>query len=245
MKLAWRRMLPVFVSLLVLAGAPGCKAKPGDKCSTDGKFTCGGPARALLCQGGIVVTLPCRGPKGCQGTGSSSQCDDDLAEEDDICAMTDDENLSCSTDHKRELVCATGKFAVHRTCKGLGGCGIEGNLIHCDDSVADVGDACVEEAGDANYACSVDLKNEIVCKGKKFEVSNICRGPKGCWLQGEMVHCDSSSAREGDICRPVDNNACSEDGKSELGCSAQGKWAKKRECRREGCKVKGSDLYCD
>jgi hypothetical protein len=248
MKRTWRRFVPVVFSLIalgVLTGASGCKAKPGDKCTTNGRFTCQTQANALLCQGGIVISLPCRGPKGCQGAGASSECDDDLAQEGDNCAMTLNENYSCSTDHKQELVCTDGKFAVRRTCKGQNSCAIQGSLIHCDDSVADVGDACVEEAGEANYACSVDKTSEIVCKGKKFEESNSCRGPKGCWIMGEMVHCDSSFAREGEICRPVDNNACAEDAKSELRCSPQGKWAKRRECRREGCKVKGNELYCD
>jgi hypothetical protein len=240
----WRPIAAAILGLTVLIGA-GCKAKPGDKCTADGRFTCTGASDGLLCQSGVVVPLPCRGPKGCRTTGGSSVCDDDLAQQGDNCAMTVNENYSCSTDHKTELVCTAGKFVVRRTCKGSAACAITGETIHCDDSVADVGDACVEEAGDANYACSVDKTSEIVCKGNVFQVSNSCRGAKGCWIKGEMVHCDSSFAREGEICRPVDNNACSEDAKSELRCSPQFKWAKKRDCKREGCKVKGTELFCD
>lgn len=245
MKPVCRWMAPAVLSLFFLAGASDCKPKPGAKCSTNGRFTCQDPSSALLCQGGVIVSLPCRGPGGCQGVGASSECDDDLAEEGDNCAMTQSENYSCTTDHKKELLCTEGKFVVRRTCKGQNACAIAANLIHCDDSVADVGDACVEEAGEANYACSVNKSLELVCKGKKFEESNSCRGPKGCWIQGESESCDYSFGREGETCRPVDSNACSDDAKSELVCTAQGKWAKKHECRREGCKVKGNDLYCD
>jgi hypothetical protein len=244
MKRAWRPIVPAILGLVVLLG-PGCKAKPGDKCTANGRFTCMGPTGGLLCQAGVVVPLPCRGPKGCRSPGAVAECDDDLAEEGDNCAMTVNENYSCSTDHKKELVCTGGKFVVRRTCKGAGACAINGETIHCDDSVADIGDACVEEAGDANYACSVDKTSEIVCKANVFDISNSCRGPKGCWIEREMVHCDASFAREGEICRPVDNHACSEDAKSELRCSPQFKWVKKRECRREGCKVKGNELFCE
>jgi hypothetical protein len=245
---ARRRVSPALISILaliVLFGSEACKPKPGASCSTSGKFTCESATSALLCQAGVIVALPCRGPKGCQGTGASSECDDDLAEEGDSCAMGLNENYSCSTDHKKELVCKEGRFAVRRTCRGQNECSIQGNLIHCDDSIGDPGDACVEEPGEANYACSVDKKLEIVCRAGKFETSNSCRGPKGCWIDGEMVRCDSSFAREGEICRPVDNNACSEDARNELHCSAQSRWVQKRECKGEGCKVKGNELSCN
>jgi hypothetical protein len=206
---------------------------------------CADTSSALACQNGTVVSVACHGPKGCTGAGASSQCDDDLAQEGDGCMMTVNENYACSTDHKKELICKDGKFVTVRTCKGVKACNITGNVIDCDDTVAEVGDACVEEAGDANYACSVDKKLEIVCKGGKFEESNICRGAKGCVVQGQMVMCDSSVAREGEVCRPVDNHACSEDAKSELKCSPQMKWTKKRDCKREGCKVKGNEIWCD
>jgi hypothetical protein len=242
---ASRRLATAACSLFLLVVLPGCKQQPGSKCSSNGKFMCADTSSALVCQNGIVVSVACRGPKGCAGAGAASECDDDLAQEGDGCMMTLNENYACSTDHKTELLCKDGKFAAVRTCKGTKACTIAANVIHCDDSVADVGDACVEEAGDANYACSVDKKVEIVCKGGKFEESNSCRGAKGCWIDGELVHCDASFGRDGDVCRPVDNHACSEDAKSELKCTAQMKWTKKRDCKREGCKVKGNEIWCD
>jgi hypothetical protein len=237
--------LSSILALVVLTGSEACKPKPGGRCSSSGKFTCDSAASALLCQGGTLVSLPCRGPGGCKGTGAASECDDDLAEEGDNCAMGPIENVSCSTDHKKELLCTGGRFTVRRTCKGDDACTVQGSLIRCDDDIGEVDDPCVQEPGDANYACSVDKKFEIVCKGNKFEVSNSCRGPKGCWIEGEGIRCDSTVAREGEICRPVDNNACSEDARSQLHCTPPGKWVRSKECKGEGCKVKGNDLLCD
>jgi hypothetical protein len=59
------------------------------------------------------------------------------------------------------------------------------------------------------------------------------------------VHCDFSFAREGEACRPADNHACSEDARGEMKCSPQLKWAKQRDCKRAGCRVKGNEIWCD
>jgi hypothetical protein len=120
-------------------------------------------------------------------------------------------------------------------------------MIHCDDSLGDVGDACTVESGDANYACTTDKKIEVVCDGAtgKFIASNSCRGPKGCWVDADLVHCDASYAREGEVCRPVSNHACSEDAKSEDKCSPQMRWVKQRDCKRQGCRVKADEIWCD
>jgi hypothetical protein len=243
----WRRFaeFAVLPLLIVVLAHCGLRPKAGGKCSSNGKYMCTDPSGGLLCDNGTLVPLPCRGPKGCAGTGSASQCDDDLAKEGDACVMMLNENFACSTDHKKELICKEGKFAVRRACKGTKECTIETDALHCDDSMGDVGDVCVEEAGDANYACSVDKQTEVVCKGDKFLASNSCRGAKGCWITNDVVHCDMSFAREGDVCRPVDNHSCSEDAKSEMKCSPQMKWVKKRDCKHEGCKVKGNEVYCD
>jgi hypothetical protein len=244
---AWRHTgvgLLIASWIVVLAG---CHLKPqaGGKCSNNGQYVCADPQSALLCQDGTFAPIACRGPKGCAGTGTASQCDDDLANEGDGCLTTLNENYACSTDHAKELLCKNGKFTEVRSCKGTKACSITGDSLHCDDSLADPGDPCVEEAGDANYACSTDKSLEVVCKGGKFGQSNSCRGTKGCWIGGDTVHCDMSFAREGDICRPVDNHSCSEDAKSEMLCSPQMKWTKKRDCKREGCKVKGNEVYCN
>lgn len=243
----WHRLAAAIVASLLAVGLVNCRGKPvaGGKCTVVGKYVCSDPSSALLCQGGTFVNLPCRGPKGCTGRGSSSECDDDLASEGDACLSTLNESYACSVDHKKELVCKDGKFQLARTCKGPKSCAIQGDTVHCDDSLIDVGDVCMEETGDANYACTPDRKTEVVCRGNKAEISNTCRGNKGCWIEGDTIHCDQDKGREGDVCRPVDNHSCSEDARSELKCAANGHWAKQRDCRHDGCKVKGNEVWCN
>ena len=246
----WQRLAVATLSVslvVVLAQCKGMKPSPGGPCVSNGKYQCSDPSNALLCQNGKLVTMPCRGPMGCTGLGTASSCDDNLAQEGDACQQTLNENYSCSTDHVKELICKDGKFAVARTCKGPKKCAVTGDLINCDDSMADVGDVCVAEQGDANYGCSTDKKTEVVCEAGsgKFQLSNTCRGQKGCWIENDTVHCDQSAAREGDKCRPVDNHSCSEDAHSELKCSAQFVWVKQRDCKRDGCKIKSNEVYCD
>jgi hypothetical protein len=244
----WQRFAASVLCLLLLSLVWSCKRPaPGGKCTSIGKYQCADAVSALLCQGGTIVSMPCRGPHGCQGQGANSTCDDDLAQEGDPCQQTLNENISCSTDHVKELVCKDGKFQTTRTCKGPKKCSVNGTTIRCDDSLADVGDACVAESGDANFACSTDKKTEVQCDAatSKFIASNGCRGPKGCWIEGDVVHCDTTFGREGDPCRPVDNFACSEDARSDLKCSPQMKWVKHHDCKREGCKAKGHEIRCD
>jgi hypothetical protein len=200
----------------------------------------------------VVVAIPCRGPQGCKAPpGGDGVCDDDLAQEGDPCQDTLNENYACSTDHAKELLCKDGKFVVASACKGPKKCSVStvgmNTTIKCDDSMADLGDLCRPEPGDMNYACSTDKKIEVQCDAatSKFVASNGCRGPKGCYVEGDLVHCDATYAREGDPCRPVDNHSCSEDARSELKCSPQMKWTAQRQCKREGCRVKGHEIWCD
>jgi hypothetical protein len=246
----WQRIAVAVFSVCLLVCVTECKGlkpSPGGACVTNNKFMCTDPNSALLCQNGKYVTMPCRGPRGCRGTAASSMCDDDLASEGDICQQTLNENWACSTDHVKELICKDGKFAVARTCKGPKKCSVTGEMVNCDDSVADVGDQCVAEPGDANYGCSTDKKQEIVCDAatSKFQVYNGCRGQKGCWIEAETVHCDQGAGRAGEACHPVDNHTCSEDATSELKCSPQFMWTLQRPCKHGGCKIKFNEVYCE
>ncbi len=246
----WQRLVAgVFgVGLVVcLSQCKGLKPTPGGPCVTNNKYMCNDPSSAMLCQNGKYVNMPCRGPRGCRGMGASSMCDDDLAAEGDVCLQTLNENWSCTTDHNKELICKDGKFAVARTCKGPKRCSISAEVVSCDDSVADIGDQCIAEPGDANYGCSTDKKQEIVCDAasSKFQPSASCRGPKGCWIEGDSVHCDKSMARAGEKCRSVDDHTCSEDAMNELKCTPQLTWAMQRPCKHNGCKIKFNEVFCD
>lgn len=245
------RIRPRFVIALLcaawLTGLTSCRRPAaGDACTQNGKFVCTSHTGGLICQSGTLQTLPCRGPRGCQGAGAASQCDDDLAQPGDACQQTVNENDSCSTDRAEQLLCKDGKFAVARTCKGPAKCTVTGDVIGCDDSVADVGDPCIVEPGEANYACSTDKKIELACDAAtaRFQASNSCRGPKGCWMDANLPHCDNTVGREGDVCRPFDNRVCSEDGKAELKCSQQGKLVRVRDCKH-ACSVRSGRIECD
>jgi hypothetical protein len=100
---------------------------------------------------------------------------------------------------------------------------------------------------DANYGCSIDQRLEVVCDAStsSFQPVKSCRGLKGCYTADSKVHCDQSRARESEMCGPVDNHSCSEDASAELQCSPQRTWKLQRTCKRSGCKIKQSEVYCD
>jgi hypothetical protein len=243
----WHRLTVAAVSGLLLLLFVQCnKQKPGDKCVNNGKFTCMDPSTAMLCQAGTIVTMPCRGPTGCQGMGPGSQCNDDLGQAGEPClAGVGGENYACTTDMKGELVCTGGKWTVNSTCKGPRGCKVAGEIIHCDDDFADIGDACLSSASDANYSCTPDKKTIVVCQQNKFVEWEGCHGPKGCHIESDNVYCDSAMATEGDMCRHPDRFACADDSKSMMKCSPQFKWAKQQDCKRQGCKIRGNEVICE
>jgi hypothetical protein len=139
---------------------------------------------------------------------------------------------------------------------------VKGNWVRCDSTFADVADPCVAQEGDANYACDADGGVEIVCRANEtvdagagrdaegprhagqFLRSNTCRGAKGCRVVDDTVHCDQSMGREGELCRPVDNFTCSDDGKTLLKCSADMRWTKNRDCKRMGSRIQGWEENC-
>ena len=244
---AWHRLAAA--TLLVLSQCKAPKPTPGAPCTIgNNRFLCSDPSTAMLCRNGTWVDVPCRGPQGCSGMDTSPSCDDDLARAGEACLMPPSgDNLACSTDKLDELTCVAGHWGLTRTCKGPKKCAITGNVISCDDSLGDVGDPCVVESVADNYGCSTDKKIEVVCDTatNKFQPSNTCRGAKGCWIEDSKVYCDTAVARVGERCRPLDNLSCSEDSTRELRCSPQLTWAEQRDCKRSGCKIRGSEVSCE
>jgi hypothetical protein len=156
-----------------------------------------------------------------------------------------DEGYACTHDGTTRLQCRAGVYEVASVCKGPKGCTTASAKATCDDSIGDVGDRCVHLPTDSNYACTTDGRVEVECSsGGRFETSNSCRGPKGCYIANDLVYCDQSLAREGDPCRPVDNHSCSEDAGSELKCSAERRWTHQRDCPRSGCRIANNEVYC-
>jgi hypothetical protein len=86
----------------------------------------------------------------------------------------------------------------------------------------------------------------LTCDGNVLALASSCRGPGGCRVDRDArkVDCDDSTALDGDPCDQAKRIACSVDRKSELVC-ADGKYDKKRDCRRTDCRLEGNELFCD
>lgn len=166
-----------------------------DPCIGSGYFNCSADGKAdLLCKNGtFVMDRRCKGPKGCAGAGGGrDNCDDSIADVGDSCWVESGAKFACSTDKKRKLECSGGKFTLFSACAGPKGCDVASGF-ECDVSLGAIGDACHEQRGEANYACTPDKKELVTCKDGKFALSRACKGPKGCWLDdGQLAHCDDS-----------------------------------------------------
>jgi hypothetical protein len=142
--------------------------------------------------------------------------------------------------------CKDGKLA-EMPCRGAGGCKTSGNVVSCDNDVANIGDACDK---DDDPACSVDKKSYLKCVSSKFALDSVCRGPKACsWeTKGNMTNfsCDTSIAAVGDSC-DGDGYACSPDSKGQVHCEGK-KFTLVNSCKGpKGCKADDSKhaIECD
>jgi hypothetical protein len=238
---------PVTAPVASAAPAPPVRHAAGDACPGHKGLECVDPGSALVCQHDVFLRIPCRGPGGCHGEGEAAKCDDDIMAEGDACQVPSaGDNLGCSVDGLKELRCDQGVARVDRTCRGPKKCTIAGDVLHCDDTIAEVGDLCEVEAGEDNFGCSTDSTIEVICDRatSRFTIANTCRGPKHCRIEDDKVYCDQSTGRLGDVCRPVDNHSCAEDATIELKCSPQGTWLKQRACGPSGCIIRDGNVYC-
>lgn len=138
------------------------------------------------------------------------------------------------------LACVGGAY-TEVMCGGAAGCQKVGPRVTCDDSIAAVGDVCIEAGGAVNRACSADKTTSLVCDKGKFVAFETCRG--GCKVAGDSVTCDTSGAQRGDLCTQPGALACGSDGKSRLVCK-DGKYAADRPCWGPlGCHA--GDFACD
>jgi hypothetical protein len=227
-----------------------CRDKPasGGKCRVPDQLVCGGPDRALLCETGAWVEVPCKGAQGCSHTSRESrdtdECDDTVASEGDPCPRNPPLDYACTADKARALVCKEGRYALWRACRGPDACQVEGGRnVRCDTTLGQPGDPCAQQG---TYACSADGKAMLLCDGSTLAAASSCRGPDGCRIQRDTrkVDCDDALAAEGDPCDQPKRIACAVDRKAELVCQ-DGKYAKKRDCRRTDCRLQGSELFCD
>jgi hypothetical protein len=246
------RSASVLLCALVACAVSACRDKPapGGKCRVPDQLVCGGADRALVCEpapsGGSTVWLeiPCKGAKGCARRTDGDECDDTVAGDGDPCPRSPPLDYACTSDHARALFCKDGRYALWRACRGPEGCQVEGGRnVRCDTTLGERGDPCAQPG---TYACSSDSKAMLLCDGSSLTAASSCRGPDGCHIQRDTrnVECDDSLAQEGDPCDQPKRIACAADRKAELVC-LEGRYAKKRDCRRTDCRLDGSELFCD
>jgi len=191
-------------------GPAGCKAannvvtcddtiaQLGDGCDEENEVACQPDKKAALeCHGGVfVVGETCKGPRGCTVDGEKISCDNDVADENDPCHF--DGDFACASDKKMVFKCVGKKMTPLNSCRGPKGCRVfelplEKKVdFSCDDSVANLGDAC-DESGE--HACTMDKTAIMVCTNAKFTALKTCSGPKACSFdeRGEKFECDTSS----------------------------------------------------
>jgi hypothetical protein len=256
-RVRWRGVFGVMgrvvVGLAVLAVASACRSRPapGDKCRVPNQLVCAAGDRALVCDSGTWLEVPCKGTGGCARRHDVEECDDTLAAVADPCPRDPARDYACAADHAKALVCKEGRFGLWRECRGPDGCRIlDGRNLRCDTTLGEPGDPC-ERPG--TFACSADRRTMLVCDGSVLLPASSCRGPEGCRIEqgNHKVDCDDSLALEGDPCDQPKRIACAVDRKAELACevaspSGAGKhYVKKRECQRSDCRVDATELFCD
>jgi hypothetical protein len=209
----------LYMTLVSAALAAACKPKAGAQCSA-GQSACVESKVGIFCgEDSTFHTMSCSGPAGCEQSGAVVNCDNGTAKVNDGCNTPDD--AACTPDSKSALLCKHGVFTVAETCKGPGGCKVNGDTITCDNDISDPGDPC-RQAGD--YACTSDRGMVLRCDANKMVALNTCRGPKACGIVQHAAEnkvefvCDDSLAQEGDVCDTNGEEACTMDKKSILVC---------------------------
>lgn len=89
-------------------------------------------------------------------------------------------------DGKGALVCSKGTW-MHTECRGPAACTVSGSTINCDQSVAELDDACAQEGG---YACSTDASKLLICKAGKFTQDEVCTGSSKCTSNATHAGCE-------------------------------------------------------
>ncbi len=239
-----KREVLLMAAVLAVSLLNACKPKAGGSCKIETKEVCIEDKKALACHDGKWEEVSCKGADGCSKASGDAVCDQSVAEPGDVCNLSDD--YVCTSDKKAMLQCIKNKWTVSQTCLGERACVMEKKRVTCDNSVANLGDACREED---DYACSSDKKSALVCRGGKFVQSTFCKGPKACKVtggkeQGFKVECDDSIATVGDACEKEEHYSCASDERAILKCKNK-KFEVEDKCRsKERCQIKGGTVGC-
>jgi hypothetical protein len=185
---------------LTCEGSTGCMSVMGDgscthtnyavgePCLEEGKPECSGDHKAMMkCENAHWKLLDkCEGVLGCVSNVDGAKCDLGASTEGSPCTKENEGNGSCTPDGKALLICHDGKMRVEATCKGMHGCRQLGEKLDCNETVADLGDACDSHSYEGKFACTPDNKTRLVCKSKKFVKEKDCK----CSVLIDAVNCE-------------------------------------------------------
>ena len=158
------------------------KPKVGDTCSTQDQADCKDETTIVTCDQGKYIEYPCKGPAGCKKEGRARQMR--------RVARRPGRRLQ----PRRQLHL---RLRPQRPARVQGAqVGDEQPLprpptsarpkdpyVKCDQTVAEVGDACENKAA----ACSVDGKSVLECAEKKFAAKQKC--DTECEIKDRLVQC--------------------------------------------------------
>ncbi len=217
-----------------------CKPAPGGPCER-GEARCLDAQREIVCDDGKFVETPCRGKAGCSTIKETTTCDISGNRPGDACAKSEQGVAACA-DPSGMIACHSGRFE-RVECRGPRGCETVVGQPNCDQSVADVGDAC--KLPNAK-SCSTDKQSVLVCREGRLEPLYSCRGQAGCSSAAGKLACDQTVARLKDPCdKGLDGHvACSEDAAQLLVCKSETFVASEKCKAGTKCTVSGQSTAC-
>jgi hypothetical protein len=232
------RLWPMLIGLVAFCS---CKPGPGSSCDPL-EARCLDAKRALLCDDGKFVETPCRGKAGCLTVQESTSCDISGNQPGDACAKSGEGVAVCAGDDAM-LACHGRKFE-RVPCRGPRGCEMVSGQPNCDQSVAELGEACKKQSA---KACSVDKTQVLSCNDGRMTAHYFCRGEALCNSAGGKLSCDQTVAKLGDTCDKALNGhiACSEDKNSLVACQNE-RFVLSEKCKAgTRCTVSGQSTKCE
>jgi hypothetical protein len=121
----------VTAALLALCGCAIPRLAAGDRCGEDAAV-CASDKEVLVCRGGRLEPVPCRGPRGCKvGEGREVSCDQSTGGlPDEPCLAPYEGQVACVESEPSAYVqCRGGKWEK-RACDGV--CRVSSGLVVCE-----------------------------------------------------------------------------------------------------------------
>lgn len=233
-----RALLWLLVGALALSA---CKRSPGSSCEPR-EAHCRDASTALLCSDGKLTDVPCRGKNGCASRDGKTSCDISGNRIGDRCSR-DDQGVAVCASPSAMLVCR-GEAFTSVPCRGPKGCEAVGEQPRCDQSVAELGEACNPDGG---KACSTDESRVLTCAEGRMKELYLCRGEGKCRSQAGKLSCDQTMAQLGDRCDKALSGhiACSEDKKALITCKDE-RFVPSEKCKAGTvCTVNGQSTKCE